>query len=526
MRGGYVHSPADPHASAICIEDDHVVWVGDDNASSNFADGATTVIDLQGRLVTPAFVDSHAHLGQTGLDLAAIDLSGAPSLSEALRMVADHARSTELPVVLAFGWDETSWPEARIPTLAEVDGAVAGKPAYLSRVDLHSALVSSAFLDRVPSVLSAEGYSHGRVERDAHHVVRQALLALVPDRTPTLLAGLRHAASQGIALVHEMGAPHISPLSDFGAIRELSEQYVLPETVGYWGAQDDIPGAVQAGCVGVAGDLCADGALGSRTAALLQPYADADSRGHLYLEPVQMAAHIVDATRAGLQAGFHVIGDAAAAAVVEAFLAAEREVGVQALLQSRHRLEHVEMVDAEQIATLGRLGVTASVQPMFDALWGHPDGMYERRLGRERAYGLNPFASMARAGMSLAFGSDSPVTPFGPWAAVRAAMSHHNPDQRLTARAAFNAHTRGGWRAAGLDDGGVIAPGASASVAVWEVESSLEVQTPDERIASWSTDARAGVPLLPTLNEDSPLPTCTTTLVRGRAAYDRDGELA
>ena len=99
------------------------------------------------------------------------------------------------------------------------------------------------------------------------------------------------------------------------------------------------------------------------------------------------------------------------------------------------------MVDAEGITRMARLGVVASVQPAFDAFWGGAAGMYEARLGRERVPGTNPFAAMASAGVRLALGSDSPVTAFDPWAAVRAAVEHHQSDQRLDVAAALSAHT-------------------------------------------------------------------------------------
>jgi predicted amidohydrolase YtcJ len=130
---------------------------------------------------------------------------------------------------------------------------------------------------------------------------------------------------------------------------------------------------------------------------------------------------------------------------------------------------------------------------------------------------------MNRAGVALAFGSDTPVTPFDPWAAVRAATRHRTATERITARAAFNAHTRGGWRAARRDEGGVISLGAPASIAVWDVPGDLVVQTPDSRIAAWSTDPRAGVPQLPDLSPDVDLPTCVLTLVAGETAYERPG---
>jgi predicted amidohydrolase YtcJ len=130
---------------------------------------------------------------------------------------------------------------------------------------------------------------------------------------------------------------------------------------------------------------------------------------------------------------------------------------------------------------------------------------------------MNPYASLGRSGIALAFGSDTPVTPLDPWGAVRAAAWHQNPEERITVRAAFTAHTRGGWRAAGIDGCGELVPGAPATFAVWAVEGELAVQAPDERVAGWSTDPRAGVAGLPDLT--GPEPVCRTTVVTGVTAF-------
>jgi predicted amidohydrolase YtcJ len=133
---------------------------------------------------------------------------------------------------------------------------------------------------------------------------------------------------------------------------------------------------------------------------------------------------------------------------------------------------------------------------------------------------------MTAAGVVLAFGSDSPVIPLGPWDAVRAAVFHRTPASRMTARAAFAAHTRGGWRALNpaatgvpQDETGVLVPGAPATYAVWEA-GDLVVQAPDQRVAAWSTDERAGVPGLPDLTPGLDLPRCLRTAVRGRPIHD------
>jgi predicted amidohydrolase YtcJ len=534
LRGGYVHTPGSnstgPHPTALCVEDGHVVWTGDDDASAHFADGADRIVELDGRLVTPAFVDSHVHLSQTGIAASSVDFSDTSSLAEALDALAAHARTAPLPVVLGLNWDETRWPENRPPTRSEVDRALDGRPAYLARVDAHSAVLSTGLLDKLPEVADTDGWSaDGFVRREANVVARGAVFGLLPDSAheDAIARALHDAAAHGIAMVHENGAPGDSPAEDFARIRAVrAAQPWLPEVVGYWGRLDGVDEALALDCAGAAGDLCVDGAVGSRTAAMRSPYTDdATTRGALYLDADEIARHVVACTRAGIQGGFHVIGDAAADATVEGFRRAAEVVGQQALVRSRHRLEHLEMVDPEQMQLLASYGVTASVQPAFDAWWGGDDDLYAQRLGVERALAMNPLASLARAGIALAFGSDSPVTPMDPWGAVRAAAWHHNEAERITVRAAFNAHTRGGWRAAARDEGGVIDLGTPASIAVWDVPGELVVQTPDERVAAWSTDPRAGVPHLPDLHPDQDLPTCVLTLVHGHVAYEREGAL-
>lgn len=528
LRGGYVHTPADPHATAVCLDDGQVVWTGDDDASAHFVDNADRIVELEGRLVTPAFVDAHAHLAQTGMAAKSLDLSRTTTLGDALDQLADYARRSTSTIVLGFGWDEGQWPEQRSLTRDEVDRAIGRRPAYLARVDVHSAVVSSAFLDAFPEVANLEGYDvGGLVSREAHHLARESVFRLVPAsaREESIRTALQQAARQGIAMVHEQGAPHISPPEDFAVIRALREQTPMPEVVGYWGELDGIETARELGCVGAAGDLCADGAIGSRTAAMNDPYADAATSGHLYLSAEQVTEQVIACTKADLQAGFHCIGDRAVAEVVEGLRQAAKVLGAPAIVAGRHRLEHLEMVSREDMVTLGELGVTASMQPMFEGLWGGEHALYAQRLGAERARPMNAFASLNRAGVALAFGSDSPVTPFGPWAGVRAAAWHHAEEERITVRAGFNAHTRGGWRAARRDDGGVIALGAPAHIAVWDVPSELTVQTPDARVAAWSTDLRAGVPQLPNLHPDLDLPTCVMTLVDGQVAFEEPGVL-
>ncbi|MGW1211972.1 amidohydrolase [Streptomyces sp. NPDC002499] len=521
LRRGEVHSPADPFATAMVVERGQVAWVGSEGAADAFADGVDETVDLDGALVTPAFTDAHVHTTATGLALTGLDLSDAPSLADALVRVRDFAAARpEDRVLRGHGWDAARWPGGRPPTRAELDEATGGRPLYLSRIDVHSAVVTTALLDLTPGLDAADAPLTG----DAHHAVRAAALAAVTpaQRTEAQRAALARAASLGIGSVHECAGPDISSEDDFTGLLRLAAEEAGPRVVGYW-AEQDVEKARALGARGAAGDLFVDGSLGSHTACLHQPYTDADHTGAGYLDAEAVAAHVVACTEAGLQAGFHAIGDAALTAVVEGVRVAAEKVGLARIRAARHRVEHAELLTPETIAAFAELGLTASVQPAFDALWGGEDGMYAQRLGAERARALNPFAALLRAGVPLAFGSDSPVTPLDPWGTVRAAAFHRTPEHRVSVRAAFTAHTRGGWRAVGRDDAGVLVPGAPADYAVWRTDE-LVVQAPDDRVARWSTDPRSGTPGLPDLTPGHDLPVCLRTVVGGRTVFVGPGE--
>ncbi|MEX3102035.1 amidohydrolase [Streptomyces sp. ST1015] len=517
LRRGEVHSPADPFATAMVVERGQIAWVGSEGAADAFADGVDEVVDLDGGLVTPAFTDAHVHTTSTGLALTGLDLSDAPSLADALARVRAFAEARPADkVLLGHGWDAARWPGGRPPTRAELDEATGGRPLYLSRIDVHSAVATTALLDLTPL-----GRLEGPLTADAHHAVRAAAFAAVtPDRrAEAQRTALARAASLGIGSVHECAGPEISSEDDFTGLLKLAGESAGPRVVGYW-AEQDVAKARELGAAGAAGDLFVDGALGSHTACLHQPYADDAGTGLAYLDAGAVAAHVVACTEAGLQAGFHAIGDAAVTAVVTGFRTAAEKLGLARVRAARHRVEHAEMLTPDAITAFAELGLTASVQPAFDALWGGEDGMYAQRLGAERARTLNPFAALLRAGVPLAFGSDSPVTPLDPWGTVRAAAFHHTPTHRVSVRAAFTAHTRGGWRATGRDDAGTLVPGAPADYAVWHTDE-LVVQAPDDRVARWSTDPRSGTPGLPDLTPGRDLPVCLRTVVGGRTVFER-----
>ncbi|MFE7509370.1 amidohydrolase [Promicromonospora sp. NPDC057488] len=585
-RNGVVHSAADPFAEAILVDDGVVAWIGADDTAAGLAARADRVIDLDGALVTPGFVDAHAHVLETGLSTDSVDLTpagGVHSLADALAALHQGARKLAAAdpsgeqVLLAFGWDEQAWPERRAFTRAELDAACDGRPVYAARVDVHSAVISTALADRAGierdpawtgTGLSGSGWSDapvdtGLVTADLHHAVRDVAHALSPERRTRLYRETLAAwAARGIVSVHEMSGEHLDTRAGLAELHALSTTSVtadalaepgalgLPHLAAYRGelcaTADDARALLTElpFLTGIGGDLNVDGSIGSRTAAMRSPYSDLPSdpssgsfagaltnpdgspwTGNLYLTADQIANHLVAVQTArgttGVQAAFHVIGDRAMDETVLGLQIAAQLSGESTLRAGHHRIEHALFVDAVTLAALLVHGIGLSVQPAFESSFGGAKGVYASRLGAMRAGSIMPFADLAQAGVPLAFGSDTPVTPADPWQGVRAATSHEDPDQRISAGAAFRAHTRGGWRLAGLDHTGAgqLRVGAPAHLAVWRAEH-LGVQAAPGRLSSWSEEARAGTPLLPDLSPDAVEPECLHTLRDGAVLHD------
>ncbi|GAB3565715.1 amidohydrolase [Arthrobacter alkaliphilus] len=538
-RNGSVYTAADPFATAMLVDGGTVAWVGSEQAATSIADSSMEVIDLRGALLAPGFVDSHMHLTETGIAADSVQLAGVHSARELLDAVALAGKAPGTTgVVLGHGWDESAWPDKTLPAPEELDRAAGGRHVYLARVDAHSALVSASLASSA-GLDGLDGYDGtARVVRSAHSAAR-LVARQFPDseRRRYQELALREAAANGYVALAEMAAPHICSVDDLRMSASWNSAPWNsaawneggaggPGILPYWGelaTSAEHASAILEGLdvpvLGLAGDLNIDGSIGSRTAALSADYTDAPGhRGNLYVSVDEAAAHIVACSALGIQAGFHVIGDAGLKAALDAFDVAAAEVGEQRVRAAAHRLEHVEMADAGDLARLAKHSITVSAQPAFDAIWGGAGKLYEQRLGA-RSTAMNPFASYYSTGVPVCFGSDSPVTPLRPWSSVRACLEHSNPDQRISARAAFLGHTRAGWRAAKERNPlmGQLVPGAPANFAVWEVEE-LMVQVADDRVQSWSTDPRARTPLLPALDSGND-PVCLQTVREGREIF-------
>jgi predicted amidohydrolase YtcJ len=465
------HARTDAHA--VLVRGSRVVWVGDDPSQ---APPHQAEVDLTGCVVGPAFVDAHVHLTPTGLSLAGLDLTGVRSGEELLRAVAAYAGQHTGRVVWGHGFDPHGFPD-ELPGPDELSQVAGGRAVYLSRIDGHACIVDRRTLSAAPLARAegveraADGSPTGLLRREANHIVRRWSIGAMEasELAAARHAAVAHAASLGLASVHEMGGPDIMGLEDFDAWVE-GEWPV--EVVPYWGGLD-LEVSLARDLRHAGGDLLLDGSLGAHTAALCAPYSDRDgTAGHLELDDATLVDFFAQATRAGLQVGVHAIGDAALRQVVRCWRQVVDEVcggNVDTVRRHRNRIEHAEVLPPDLLDDLAELGLVISAQPAFEPVWGGPSGMYRSRLGEERATWTNPYRALADRGIGLAFGSDSNVTPMDPWGTVYAAQHRQRPEHEVSRLEAVSMSTLGGRHAARQERYvGVVRAGMRADLAAYE----------------------------------------------------------
>lgn len=484
-------------ARAILVRGSRVLWVGDD---PDLAPPHARRVDLDGCVVGPAFVDSHVHLTPTGISQLGLDLSSVRSPEDLLRAVRLHAEQHTGRVIWGHGWDDHDWI-GPLPTPQELHEAAGGRPATLARIDGHSCLVDTSTLQSAPLARSggierdADGVATGVLRRDANKVARRWAVGAMSDEDLDRARdeAVRVAVSRGVGTVHEMGGPDAMGVDDFDAWHE--GDWPL-EVIPYWGDLD-LPFVLERDLRHVGGDIWLDGSLGSHTAALTDPYEDHPTSGSLEFDDTTLVELFTEATHAGVQVAVHAIGDAAIDQAIRCWatvLASLPDHLADAVRRLRHRIEHAEVLRIDQVERIVDLGLVVSAQPVFETLWGQPDGLYERRLGRTRASLTNPYRALADRGVPLAFGSDANVTPIDPWEMVFAAEHRSRGQHEITRLEAVSASTLGGRHAARQERWvGVLRAGMRADLCAWEGD--------------------------PFGAEDPRGATCALTMVRGRVAH-------
>ncbi|MGC3999008.1 MAG: amidohydrolase [Anaeromyxobacter sp.] len=488
---GTIHTldPSRPRAEAVVVRDGRIAAVGDREACAGAAGPGARRIDLGAGCAVPGLVDAHGHVAWHGRARLEVACAGAEDAAACAARAAARART--LPAgrwVRGGGWDQNRWPGGAFPDADLLSAAVPGHPAFLTRVDGHAAWVNRAALAAAGIGDGTPDPPGGRIHRDAAGratgiLVDSAMaLALQAMPRPTaaeleeaILAALQELAGLGLTAVHDAGCePEV-----LDVLRGLAEAGRLPLRV-YAMILGDPPlpalraelarwrGGFALGRLEIrAVKLFADGALGSRGAALLEDYADdPGNRGLLLTEPALLREKLAAVVEAGLQPAVHAIGDRANREVIEAFLAAG-----PALRALRPRLEHLQIVQPGDLPRLAASGAIASMQPTHatsDAGW------FPARLGEgtARLRGAYAWRSTAAAGVPLAFGSDFPIESPDPRLGLLAAEERRGPDgrafspeERLGRLEALRAFTSGAARAAFAEDRrGVIREGLEADL--------------------------------------------------------------
>jgi predicted amidohydrolase YtcJ len=448
--------------SALAIGQHQIVAIGDDASVLRRKQAGTRVIDLNGAFAMPGINDAHVHLAAAGQIKLAVDLTGCSSLAEMLRRVnVAAAAAPPGQWLLGGGWDHTLWDSKTLPTGQDLDSVTLGHPAIFSRVDGHIAVANSAAFalsgvnNQTPSPKGGQldhdagGNLSGIVREDsAQNLIREH----IPDpshdlRRRAILLAVNDAVANGITSVQDN-----SDWDDFLIYQELEQSGELPVRISEWLQFNDPVELLRAHrAAHPAGDRMLhtgmlkgfmDGSLGSRTAALLSPYADdPGNSGLLRYDQERLDAMTKERAAAGFQIGFHAIGDRAVEMALNAFAAAANST-------MRDRIEHSQVVEPQDIARYKALGVIASMQPnhlLTDMNWA------AARLGPTRAgYGY-AWKAFLDAGVPLAFGTDYPVEPITPFRGIYSGISRSNeagnksyfPQDKLTIDQVLFAYTQG-----------------------------------------------------------------------------------
>jgi predicted amidohydrolase YtcJ len=480
---GLPHVPE--RVTAIAVGGHQIIAAGNDATVLRLKQPGTKLVDLKGAFVMPGFNDAHVHLADAGLTKLGVDLDGCSGLADMLSRVSAAAKQA-LPGqwLLGGGWDHTLWTNQTLPTRQDLDRVSGGHPALLVRVDGHIAVANTAALGIAGVTRQTPNPAGGQFDHDtsgdltgivregpALHLVQSHIPPPGPElRRRAILLALKDAAAHGVTSIQDY-----SDWEDFLVYQQLEREALLTVRISEWLRFDDpVDLLLKHKAAQPADDRMLhtgmlkgfmDGSLGSRTAALLSPYADDPANSGLpRYEQTRLNAMTKERAAAGFQIGFHAIGDRGV------------EMALDALGNSgpamRNRIEHSQVVEPRDIPRYKSLGIVASMQPshlLTDMNWAGA------RLGPQRARFAYAWKAFLDAGVPLAFGTDYPVEPITPFRGVFAGVTRTNeagnksyfPQDKLQIGEVLFAYTQGSAYAEFSDlYKGRLAPGYVADFVV------------------------------------------------------------
>ena len=514
LENGIIYSgiAKTPRANGLAIRGEYIVAVANSpDELKPWIGPRTRVIDLKNKFAMPGWNDAHVHLAAAGYTAMGVHLEGARSLAEFQQRIRDRLPDYKPGEwILGLGWDHTLWPGQKFPTRQDLDAVSSTHPIYMERIDGHVAVVNSLAL-RIAGITSqTPDPLGGRIERDAKTGEPTGLLEedagmnLVYSHVPTysmeqrrqaLQMSLDDAAQNGVTSVQDNSVQSAADHDNYGwdnflVLQQFKREGKLKVRVTEWLPFDAplaqiekmqlLGGASGAADPGDAwlktGALKAflDGSLGSRTAAMLAPYTDDPATsGILRVDPAKLTRMAIERDRAGFQIAFHAIGDRANRVALDTYAAVRAANGSR---DRRDRVEHAQVVAAEDFPRFAHLDIIASMQPshlLDDERWA------ANRLGPERSKGAYAWHTMENNGVHLAFGTDYPVEPINPLRGIYACVTRKLPDgsgprngwqpqERLRAFDCIHDYTVGSAYAQFEEKRkGILAPGMLADIVIY-----------------------------------------------------------
>ncbi|MFO7540885.1 MAG: amidohydrolase [Chloroflexota bacterium] len=504
----YTIDPAQPTATAVAIGDGNILAVGSDDDLAQLS-GVTERIDLNGRCVIPGLVDAHVHFKHLALARQRVNLDGCQSLAEVMRRIQQRAEGEATSSWLqGWGWAQDQWIDRTFPTAAALDQIVADRPTYLTHKSGHAAWANSRALQLAGVTATTADPAGGQIQRDDQGqptgILFEEAMKLVSTHIPPptaaeTVAAMRQAQAYcwqvGLTGVHDFDGR-----SCFQALQTLHQNGELGLRV-----IKNIPVALLQEALGVGlrsgfGDdwlrlggikIFADGALGPKTAAMVEPYeGEPDNRGIVVVDKEEMLQHALQASAGGLSLTVHAIGDRANHDVLDVYEAVRRQEQAQPPGQPlRHRIEHVQLLHPSDLGRLAKLNVIASMQPTHatsdmetaDRYWG------------ERTRTSYAWRTMLDTGATLVFGSDAPIEAIDPLPGLHAAVTRRradgfpdpdgwHPEQRLTMAEAVHAFTLAAAQTSSQTARlGSISPGKLADLTLFSRD--IFTMPPDELLA-------------------------------------------